>query len=156
MKGRHSCWLAPAAFLLDRFTKLFACRLLTPGKHIVAIPGLFRFTLARNTGAAFSMLAGRQTLLLCITGLAIIGMILFQVFKGGKEPPLFQAALWLLIGGAAGNFLDRLVYGSVVDFIETIFIRFPIFNVADVCITVSFGLIVLSMLLQEKERKKHA
>lgn len=155
MKGRHSCQLAPAAFLLDRATKLLACRLLTPQTPTQAIAGAFRFTLVQNTGAAFSMLAGKQTLLLVITGVAIAAMTAFQLLSADKETPLFRAAMWLLIGGAAGNFFDRIAYGAVIDFIEATFISFPIFNVADICITTAFGLIVLAMLLQEKERKEH-
>ena len=59
MKGRNSCWLAPAAFVLDRLTKLLAQKALAPGVRTDALPGLFRFVLVKITGAAFSMLSGR-------------------------------------------------------------------------------------------------
>ena len=100
MKGRNSCWLAPAAFVLDRLTKLLAQKALAPGVRTDALPGLFRFVLVKNTGAAFSMLSGRQGLLIGVTALALIAMIVFQLTRGRKQTPLFRAGLWLLIGGA--------------------------------------------------------
>ena len=154
MKGRNSCWLAPAAFVLDRLTKLLAQKTLSPGVRRNALPGLFRFVLVKNTGAAFSMLSSRQGLLIGVTALALIAMIVFQLTRGRKQTPLFRAGLWLLIGGAAGNLFDRIAYGGVIDFIETAFIRFPVFNVADICICAAFGLIALAALLEE--RKKNA
>lgn len=156
MKGRNSCWLAPAAFVLDRLTKLLAQKALSPGVRVDALPGLFRFVLVKNTGAAFSMLSGRQGLLIAITSLALAAMLAFQLTRGGKQPPLFRAGLWLLIGGAAGNLFDRIAYGSVIDFIETAFIAFPVFNVADICICVAFGLIALATLLEERKHRKNA
>lgn len=156
MKGRNSCWLAPAAFVLDRLTKLLAQKALAPGVRTDALPGLFRFVLVKNTGAAFSMLSGRQGLLIGVTALALIAMIVFQLTRGRKRTPLFRAGLWLLIGGAAGNLFDRIAYGGVIDFIETAFIRFPVFNVADICICVAFGLIALATLLEEREHRKNA
>ena len=146
MKGRNSYWLAPAAFVLDRLTKLLAQKALAPGVRTDALPGLFRFVLVKNTGAAFSMLSGRQGLLIGVTALALAAMVVFQLTRGGKRTPLFRAGLWLLIGG------HGTVMGGVIDFIETAFIRFPVFNVADICICAAFGLIALAALLEERRK----
>lgn len=156
MKGRFSCWLAPAAFGLDRVTKLWAQRALPPGVRVSAIPGLLRFLYVENTGAAFSLLTGRSGLLLVVTGFAIALAVVYLLVKGRRLALLPRMALWLLVGGAAGNFLDRAVYGAVIDFLELAFIRFPVFNVADCCVSLAFVLLVIAILRDGKEPEQHA
>ena len=154
MKGRHSCWLAPAAFLLDRFTKLLACRLLTPGRHIEAIPGLFRFTLARNTGAAFSMLSGRTALLSVVSALllAAVSVIIWRSMCLTRAGYLAFACL---LGGGIGNLIDRMLLGGVTDYIRLLLFRFPVFNLADIAITMSIAVLMLLLLRGRLEENEH-
>lgn len=155
MKVRFSCWLAPAAFALDRLTKQWAMRVLQPGERIEALPGLLNFVYAENTGAAFSILQGRQTLLLLITGVTMLAALIWLLVQRDRLSPMFRASTWLLLGGAAGNFYDRLVHGAVIDFLEFGFIDFPIFNVADCFVCAAFFLLTIKILFLEKEQKKH-
>ncbi len=150
--GRMSCWLAPAAFVLDRVTKLWAQQSLRGASPLELWPGVLRFVYVENTGAAFGMLKGRQTFLLLVTGVALLSLLLWLLLRGKTLQALPKAALWLLLGGALGNFADRLVYGAVVDFIEIRLFSFPVWNVADACVCVAFALLAGWILLHKEEK----
>lgn len=154
MKGRLCCWLMPAAFLLDRLTKLWATGVLKNGFAMDVLPGLLRFVYVENTGAAFGMLRGRQTLLLILTGIALAGTMGYVVARRKALPDGLRAGIWLLLGGALGNFADRLLYGYVIDFIQIRLFDFPVFNVADMCVCAAFiWLAALILFGKEKEAK---
>ena len=132
---------------LDRISKELAAGL--PGDGIVLIPGVLGLRYAQNTGAAFSLLAG-QPRLLGILNLAVIA----AGFLWLRKKPLAAfplAALALMAGGAAGNMIDRLVRGYVPDMIEALFVNFPVFNVADSCLTVGCGMLMISLLFRKKD-----
>ena len=132
---------------LDRISKELAAGL--PGDGIVLIPGVLGLRYAQNTGAAFSLLAG-QPRLLGILSLAVIA----AGFLWLRKKPLAAfplAALALMAGGAAGNMIDRLVRGYVPDMIEALFVNFPVFNVADSCLTVGCGMLMISLLFRKKD-----
>lgn len=134
------CWLAPAAFLLDRFTKRWAEGVLKT-QAIEVWPGVLRLSYVENTGAAFGLLQNRQGLLTVFVIVILLALLLILFILGKRIPPLPTAGLWLLIGGAAGNLADRLLHGYVVDFIEIQLFRFPVFNVADICVCIAFALL---------------
>jgi len=115
-------------------------------------PGFLRLVYVENPGAAFGTLAGQRALLLVLTGAALLALLFFQILRGGRLPRLARASLWLVIGGAAGNFFDRLFFGHVIDFIEITLFRFPVFNVADVCVVAAFGLLSCMILLSKEEK----
>ena len=132
---------------LDRISKELAAGL--PGDGIVLIPGVLGLRYAQNTGAAFSLLAG-QPRLLGILSLAVIA----AGFLWLRKKPLAAfplAALALMAGGAAGNMIDRLARGYVPDMIEALFVNFPVFNVADSCLTVGCGMLMISLLFRKKD-----
>ena len=132
---------------MDRISKELAAGL--PGDGIVLIPGVLGLRYAQNTGAAFSLLAG-QPRLLGILSLAVIA----AGFLWLRKKPLAAfplAALALMAGGAAGNMIDRLVRGYVPDMIEALFVNFPVFNVADSCLTVGCGMLMISLLFRKKD-----
>ena len=151
MRLRRGCkgwpWLMLAA-ALDRLTKALAR---TGALSGAGIPGVVSFRGVRNTGMAFSMLSGHAWLLSVLTALLIAGILLF-LLKKPEEPALLRAGLWLIAGGGLGNLFDRLTAGYVIDFIKLEFVRFAIFNVADVCICVGAGLVLLSAWRTEKGR----
>ena len=112
------------------------------------IPGILGLTPARNTGMAFSLLSGHPWLLAGLSLVMIAGAFLF--LRGKQLSPLTRTGLMLMLGGALGNLADRLVLGWVPDMIEFLFVRFAVFNVADACLTVGCGLVILDLFRGEK------
>ena len=116
----------------------------------VLLPGLIQLTGTKNTGVAFGALAGSSWLIMLLTALAT-GLLLFYMIKS-RPRGLLAVGLSMILGGAAGNLIDRLFHQYVIDFIELLFVRFAIFNVADIAITVGWLLCLIALLLA-KERK---
>lgn len=152
--GVKGCWLAPAAFVLDRISKIWAAGTLRGQGDIRLWPGVLRLTYVENTGAAFGLFQGQQTLLAAITGIVLLALLIGLLLRGGRLPWLPRCSLWLMIGGAAGNLYDRVAHQAVVDFIETELFRFPVFNVADICVCVAFAGLA-GWILFSKEAKGH-
>ena len=149
-RGCRGIWLAALAFGLDRLTKALAMR--ASGVRTL-IPGVLRCRPVRNTGMAFSLLSGQSWLLIALTSAVLLALAVY-LFARPDEPALTRAGFWMVIGGGLGNLFDRLFYGSVVDFLEPIFVRFAIFNVADIFICAGAALALLGMLLAEAGRKR--
>ncbi len=140
------CWLAPAAFVFDRVTKGWAQAALLGNAPMDIWPGVLRLNYTENTGAAFSLFTGKPIFLLIVTGISLFGLLLWLLFRGLEKPALFRSSLWMLFGGAMGNFMDRLLLGYVIDFIEIRLFRFPIFNLADSFVFVAFVFLSASIL----------
>jgi len=138
-----------AALVLDRVTKELAGGI--PGEGITLIPGVVGLRYAENRGIAFSMLSGYPRAVGALSMALIIGGF-FWLRK--KEFTLFPTAgLALMAGGAAGNMLDRLIRGFVPDMIETLFVRFPVFNIADSCLTIGCAMVMISLLFRPGDWK---
>lgn len=142
-------WLALAALvvLLDQATKFAVLRSFAFAERVPVIPGLFDLTLVYNTGAAFSFLAsagGWQRWLFTGIGVAASLFIAWLLWRHGSQR-LFALGLTLIMGGAIGNVIDRLLHGKVVDFLLLYWDRFywPAFNVADSAITVGAALLIV-------------
>ena len=135
------------AFGLDRLTKALVMR---SGDARMLIPGLLRCRPVRNSGMAFSLLSGQTWLLAAATSAVLLGLLVYLLRKP-DEHPLTRAGFWLVIGGGLGNLFDRVAYGSVVDFLELTFVRFAIFNVADICVCLGAALALAGMLLTERK-----
>lgn len=111
----------------------------------------------RNRGAAWGMLEGQMWLFTIVTVGVIIAIIYFYQ-KEAKGKPIFQVGLMLLLGGAVGNFIDRLFRGEVVDFVD-VFIpiidyHFPIFNIADAALTIAVVVLMIGLIVEDKKEKK--
>lgn len=127
-------WIAATVSLcLDQVTKYWVVQNFNLLETQPLIPGVFHFTYVRNTGAAFSLLAGHTSILRWLSLFVSLGLMGFALF-GGKLKKLEQISYGLLLGGAMGNGIDRFIFGSVVDFIDLRLIRFAVFNLADVSI----------------------
>ena len=134
--------VAAAVFIADRVTKI-----LTPGipeNGVVLIPGVIGLRYAENRGIAFSLLSGAPWALGVVSLLMIAAA--FFCLRGKKLQPLALTGLMMMLGGAAGNMVDRFVHGFVPDMIEVLFVNFAIFNVADTFLCIGCGLVIISLL----------
>ena len=147
----RGAWLAVLAAALDRLTK----RLAVSANAGPLVPGLVNLRPTVNRGMAFSMLSGQGALLAAVTLILVLALTAWLVARP-RQPGLFRAGLWLIVGGGLGNLYDRLASGAVIDFIEPAFVRFAVFNVADACICVGAALAMLSAILEEAGRKHGA
>jgi signal peptidase II len=138
-----------AIVALDQITKYAIEAQLSLGQSIEIIEGFFSLTYARNTGAAWSILTGQMTFFYIISTIALVVMTVF-LFKTDKKENLQRIALALLIAGTIGNFIDRLMFQYLRDFLDFIIIGydFPIFNVADITLNVAIGLLILEAILE--------
>lgn len=135
----------------DRITKLLAEARLSGKEAVPFVKGIAELTYLRNTGAAFSFLSGKTKLLAVFTLVVIAFLIVFLLKQTKKNPgkKLYLMSLAMIITGAVGNMWDRFAYGYVIDFINFTFMHFPVFNVADIFITVG-GIAFCCCLLFDK------
>jgi signal peptidase II len=146
---KREVFLILAVVALDQITKYAIEARLSLGQSIELIKGFFSLTYARNTGAAWSILTGQMTFFYIISTIALIVMTYF-LWKTDKKETLQRFALALLIAGTIGNFIDRLMFQYVRDFLDFIIFGydFPIFNVADISLNVAIGLLILEAFLE--------
>ncbi|WP_307586257.1 signal peptidase II [Paenibacillus wynnii] len=139
--------IAVIVFLIDQGTKYLIATRLELQEQISVIGNFFLITSHRNRGAAFGILEGQRWLFFLVTFVVVIGIV-WYLNKARKTQKLLPTALGLVLGGAFGNFLDRLLSGEVVDFLQFNFgsYTFPIFNVADSSIVIGVALIILDSL----------
>ena len=138
--------------LIDIISKQLVLYFMVENQTIQIIPHFFSLTYVKNTGVAFSMLEG-NILFILLMSVIVVG-VLFYFAKSKGNGRLEKICYSMILGGALGNFLDRIFYGYVIDFFDfTLFgFKMAIFNVADILIVCGvFLLIVLELL---KERKK--
>ncbi|MBQ2872997.1 MAG: signal peptidase II [Bacilli bacterium] len=130
--------------VIDIVSKLLISNLMNVGQSIQIINDFFNITYVRNTGAAWSILSG-ETWLLIIVSLIIISLIVFYIYKNSPKSDLEKISYSMILGGAIGNLLDRIIYGYVVDFLDfNVFgYDYPIFNLADSFILIGVILLVV-------------
>lgn len=150
-------WLSVVVVILDQCSKLLADSMLALHESVPVIP-FFSIRLAYNTGAAFSFLAdadGWQRWFFVVLALAIIVLLVNWLRRLEPGERLNAVALALVLGGAVGNLIDRLVYGHVIDFIDLYYgdWHWPTFNIADSAITVGAALLILDAILQMKKSR---
>lgn len=140
--------------LLDQYTKLYITKTISLHEQVDLIEHVLYFTYFQNTGAAFSLLTGFGNVFFGIITITALIFILYM-FKE-TENKFMMIGYILVFAGAIGNFIDRMFLNYVRDFIGVYIgsYAFPIFNVADICITVGFALILCWMLIEEIEEKK--
>lgn len=131
----------------DQLTKWLIVSDMQLSETIPLIENVLHITYIRNTGAAFSFFAGHTTALGVFTAILVAAGLVFIYVKRKTGQKLMMVAVSLIIGGGAGNLIDRAAYGYVVDFID--FRVFPVFNVADICVTVGCALLCISILKSE-------
>ena len=124
---------------LDQIVKVFVRYALMGGGLVTVIPGVLGFRFCANTGAAFSIGEGHG-LLFVVLAVVVVGSIIWYLAKTPQVSRVEVVGLSLVMGGAVGNAIDRVLHGYVTDFIATLFINFPVFNIADIGITVGVAL----------------
>lgn len=132
---------------IDQWSKLQIARTMDLGTGKTLIPGILDLTYTHNTGAAFSILTGQQTLLIVVTAAVMIAMTVYVVRKGKSIFLPEKLAIALIVGGGLGNLICRVARGYVIDFINIHIL--PIFNAADICVCCGCALLVLSVLFLE-------
>jgi signal peptidase II len=141
--------VALVVFVLDRWTKTIVLHSFMPGESREVIPHLLWWTYVQNTHGAFGMF-GNSPLLLIVLALLVLAIFTYAFRDAVKRSMLVRIAFGMIVGGAIGNIVDRFQHRWVVDFIDFRSIWPNVFNVADACITVGVGLLVLSQLVRER------
>jgi signal peptidase II len=144
--------LAAAVFALDRLTKWFIETHVSAFDVHKVIPGFFDIVHSQNRGVAFGLLndssSAWHTLVLIVFSAAALLLVAALLWKSARLGRWSAAGLALVLGGAAGNLFDRIVWGRVTDFLEFYIgsLHWPTFNVADSCIVIGSGLLLLELL----------
>ena len=140
------------AVLLDRLAKLYAVKSLKDRPAVPIVSGILEFQYLENKGAAFGLLKGQKSFIILVGVIVILACLYVLVKSPGKKKYIScHVLLSLILAGAVGNLCDRILYDYVVDFIYFSFIKFPIFNIADIFITVATAVLVLLLLFYYKE-----
>ena len=144
--------IAALIVIADFLTKFYIKTNIALGGVFFSVPRLVDFTYVQNRGAAFSMFSGRVSVLSVVSIAFCIAVVVYWVMKRPKHP-LLCTALSMMFAGALGNAIDRVFYGYVVDFIAVRFISFPVFNIADMAITIGAALVIIYVILFDKDTK---
>lgn len=143
----------------DQLLKYWTVTHLALGESAPLIPYVVRLTRLHNYGAAWSSLSGRTVLLLLVTAVLLL-VVAALLLKKVVRHPLGVTACVLVLGGGIGNMIDRVLRGYVVDMFELLFIRYPIFNLADCFVVVGaiLGAVYYLWLYEkyDKRKKPHA
>ena len=140
--------------IFDQVFKSFAINHLRGNAPIVIIDGIFELVYVENRGAAFGIMQDKRILFIIIT-LLVISFIAVYAYRYSNQLTLYsKITLAMLIGGAAGNLIDRIRFGYVVDFIKVDLIKsysFPVFNIADIFIVISTVLLAYFIIFDKYE-----
>ena len=149
--------IAALIILADIYTKYLAAKHLSVIDTYPLIDNVFHLTYTENTGAAFSILTGRQTFLIIITTVFLILLTIYLIYtiKKYKKFMLSNLAVTFIIAGGIGNLISRIRSGYVVDIFDFRLIKFAIFNVADIFVTVGTILLILCAFFLEKDLHSH-
>lgn len=147
--------IALFVIVIDQISKWIIVNTMEVGESIPIIDHVLYITSHRNTGAAWGILEDRMWFFYIVTVIFVI-FIVFYMEKYAKTDKLLGVALGLVLGGAIGNFIDRVFRQEVVDFIHTYIFsyNFPVFNVADMALCVGVGLMIIQTILEGKKAKE--
>ena len=150
--------IAAILVALDQLVKHLVKTNIPLGEHVPFIPHILDLTYVTNTGAAFSIFS-EHTWILALISLVMSAILAVALWKGLFKHPFGKLALTLLLAGAVGNLIDRALRGFVVDMFNVLFMRFAVFNVADICVVVGgfaagFYYLFLMERLEGKEKEE--
>lgn len=135
---------------LDQLTKFLANKYLVLNHSVIIIKDFFKLTLVYNKGAAWGILANQQFLFLVIT-LFFVGVMIYLYLKARNS--IFKWNIVLFLAGAIGNFIDRVLYGQVTDFLDFTILNydFPVFNLADIVLNIAVVLLIFVLIRRMDE-----
>ena len=151
-------WLVLAivavTIIVDQLTKFLVVKYMTLGQSISVIDNFLYITSHRNAGAAWGIFQGKMMFFYLITLAVIAVVIVWMTRLDIKKDKWLMIALALILGGAVGNFIDRVLYQHVVDFIDTYILGydFPIFNIADSALCIGVVLMAIDAILDMKRQ----
>ena len=142
--------------VIDQISKFLALEYLKPLKSIELIKGFMTLTFVENRGAAFGILYGARWFFVIITIAVTVAAIIYlkKYMPNTKEYFYVKISIVLILAGAWGNAIDRLFRGYVVDYFETTFIKWPVFNVADIYVVVGTILLAFLFIFIIKDEQK--
>ncbi|ASN05836.1 signal peptidase II [Virgibacillus necropolis] len=145
--------IAVILVVIDQITKWIVVKNMELYEQITIVENFFYFTSHRNKGAAWGILQGQMVFFYIVTTIVVIGVI-YYMQKYARNDKLLAISLSFVLGGAIGNFIDRIFRGEVVDFMDFIIFGydFPIFNVADSALVVGVILVLIATFLDEKKK----
>lgn len=148
--GRVLTFISITILAIDQVTKAFVRADVVQGSASVLVPGLVNLTHVHNVGAAFGLLPGRQPVFIATSCLVLFVVAAFWRRARPREWPVV-IGLAMVTAGALGNLIDRVVLGSVTDFLEFAFVEFPVFNVADMAILGGVAMLAIWILFPASE-----
>jgi signal peptidase II len=162
MKLRRAIWVPAVVVLADQLTKFWIAATYPLGTELEIVPGLFRLVHTRNRGIAFGIFGASgpavQLVLLIVVAL-IVAFVAWQLARAGNDG-LAGVGLALVLGGAIGNIIDRVLRGEVVDFLDFYVVtgghehHWPAFNLADSAISVGACCVILAEILVQLKEKR--
>lgn len=138
---------------LDQLSKYLTVQEIALGEVVPVIPNVLSLTYIRNSGAAWSILEDQMIFFYVIT-VVVVGALIYFLHTEGKKSPIASTGTAFIMGGAIGNFIDRLHLKYVIDMIRLEFINFPIFNVADMALTIGVIILIGYIVYDELVKKK--
>lgn len=144
--------LAAVLIVIDQLVKWGIVQNFALYDEMEVVPGLFSLYYIQNRGAAWGIFEGRMTFFFIVTVL-VVGYMIYTFHKLPQNSRLAGISFSFILAGALGNFIDRMRLGYVVDMFRLDFINFPIFNVADACLTVGVLTMIVYILFFEKEEE---
>ena len=147
--------LVVALVALDQLVKFLVRANIDLGEGVPFLPHILQLTYVKNTGAAFSLFE-EHTWILTLVSLAASILLTVLIIKKVFPHPFAMVCLSVVLAGAVGNLIDRVLNGVVVDYINVLFMHFAIFNFADICVCVGVGLLMLVVLLDSFKKEESA
>lgn len=152
MKKNKMILIVILGIILDRITKIIVKTKIGEGKIIKVIGNFFRITYLKNTGAAWSILEGKQILLILVSIVFLIFLIKV-ILKDERKTLTNTLAYSFILSGIIGNLIDRIIYRYVIDFLSFKIVNyyFPVFNIADMLIVIGVILFIIDVILEGRE-----
>lgn len=138
---------------LDQLSKYLTVQEIALGEVVSLVPNVLSLTYIRNSGAAWSILEDQMIFFYVIT-VVVVGALIYFLHTEGKKSPIASTGIAFIMGGAIGNFIDRLHLKYVIDMIRLEFINYPIFNVADMALTIGVIILIGYIVYDELVKKK--
>jgi len=146
-------FIALCVIIADHAAKWLVSTYMKIGQEIPLIPGVLGLASIRNRGAAFGIFQGQITFFIIATTVVLIGIMIYLP-KAHREKTILRYGLALILGGALGNFIDRVFKGEVVDMIQVHFLHFPVFNVADSFLCIGVIIVMIHSLKESRDKDK--